>query len=72
MVVVVGWIGHVSHHLRSLLDAFEFIVLCAFVCRKWYFDAQFTKTLLYSRGTKVWRFWFCSGKKLKYAHFESL
>jgi hypothetical protein len=29
---VIGRIGVVSHHLRSLLGAIELTVLCAFVC----------------------------------------
>jgi hypothetical protein len=34
---VVGRIGHVSHHLGSLLGAIdEFTILCAFVCRVGY------------------------------------
>ena len=37
---MIGRIGHVSHHLSSLLGTIEFIVLCAFVFRVGYFDAQ--------------------------------
>ena len=43
---MIGWIGVVSHHLRLLLGAIELIVLCAFVCRVEYFDAQIKETLL--------------------------
>ena len=44
---VIGQIGRVSHHLESLLGAFESIILCAFVCRVGYFNAQIRETLLY-------------------------
>ena len=44
---MIDWIGVVSHHLRSLLDAIELTVLCASVCRVRYFDAQIRETLLY-------------------------
>ena len=40
---VIGWIGVVSHHLWSLLGAIERTILCAFVCRVGYFDAQLGK-----------------------------
>ena len=44
-----GWalIGHVSHHLGSILGAIELTVLCAFICTVGYFDAQIRETLLY-------------------------
>jgi hypothetical protein len=38
--VVTGHIGHVSCHLGSLLSAIELIVLCVFVCKVGFFDAQ--------------------------------
>ena len=33
-----GRIGVVSHHLRTLLGAIKYIVLCVFVCEVEYFD----------------------------------
>ena len=44
---MIGQIGLVSHHLQSLLGAVELTVLCAFVCRVRYLDAQIRSTLLY-------------------------
>ena len=44
---MIGHIGIASHDLRSLLDAIELIVLCAFVCKVGYYDAQIRETLLY-------------------------
>ena len=44
---MIGWIGHVSHHLRSLLGVIELTILCAFVCKVGCFDAQIRETLLY-------------------------
>ena len=44
---VIGWLGHLLHHLRSLLGAIEVTVLCAFVCRVRCYDAQIRETLLY-------------------------
>ena len=41
------WIGHVSHHLRSHLDAVEFTILYAFACRVEYLNAQMRQTLQY-------------------------
>ena len=35
---MIGWIGFVSHHLRSLLDAIKLTVLCVFVCGVEYLD----------------------------------
>ena len=32
-MLVIGWIGGVSHHFRMLLGAIELIILCAFVCK---------------------------------------
>jgi hypothetical protein len=40
-------IGVVSHHLRSLLGAIEFIVSGPFVSRVGYFDAHIRRTLVY-------------------------
>ena len=45
---VIGLIGVVSHHLRSFFGAIELAVLCAFLCKVGYFDAQIRKTLLYN------------------------
>ena len=44
---MIGWIGHISHHLRSLLGVLELIVLCASACNIGYFDAQIKNILLY-------------------------
>ena len=44
---MISWMGVVSHQLQSLLGAIELILLCAFICRVGYFDAQTKKTLLY-------------------------
>ena len=44
---MIGRIGDVLHHLRSLLGAIELYVLYAFVCRVGYFDSQIRETLLY-------------------------
>ena len=41
------WIGLVSCHLGSPRGAIELTVLCAFVCKVGYFDAQIKKILLY-------------------------
>ena len=30
---VIGWIGHVSHHLGPLLGAIELTDSCAFACK---------------------------------------
>ena len=37
---MIGQIGHFSHHLGSPLGAIELTVLCAYVCKVKYFDAQ--------------------------------
>ena len=37
---MIGKIGYVSHHLGSLADAIELTILCAFVFKIGYFDAQ--------------------------------
>jgi hypothetical protein len=44
---VIGWIGHISHHLGSVLSAIELTVLCVFVSIVGYFDDQIRETLLY-------------------------
>ena len=44
---MIGQIGVIPHNLRSLLGAIELIVLCVFVCRVGYFDAQIRETLVY-------------------------
>lgn len=36
---IIGWIGHVSYHLGSLVSIIELTVLCALVCKVGYFDA---------------------------------
>ena len=50
---MIAWIGIISCHLQSLLGAIELIVLCAFMCKVGYFDAQIKKTLLYKEGGGV-------------------
>ena len=44
---MIGRIGVVSHHLRSLLGAINLTVLLVFVYGVEYFDVQIRKTLLY-------------------------
>ena len=44
------WDAIVSHHLQSLLGVIELTVLCAFVCKVGYIDAQIEETLL-----NMWR-----------------
>ena len=44
---MVGRISVVSHHSQSLLGVIELTILCAFVCRVGYFDAQIRETLQY-------------------------
>ena len=44
---VIGQIGVVSYHLRSLLGVVKLTILCAFLCKVGYFDAQLRETLLY-------------------------
>ena len=51
--VVTGRIGYVSCHLGSLLSAIEFTVLCVFVCKVGYFDAQIKDTLLFKYGIRL-------------------
>ena len=48
--VVIGSIGHILHCLESLLDVIEWTLLCTFICREGYFDAQIWETLLYKQG----------------------
>ena len=43
---MIEWISHVSHHLGSLLSDIELIILCAFVCKVGYFDAQIRETII--------------------------
>lgn len=45
--VMIGRIGHVSYDVGFLLSDTELIVLCAFMCRAGYFDAQISESLLY-------------------------
>ena len=47
---MIGGIGVVSHHLQPLLGAMELIILCAFISKVYYFDAQIRETLLYKQG----------------------
>ena len=47
---VIGQIDHLSHHLGSLLRGIELTVLCGFVCRVEYFDAQSRENLPYKHG----------------------
>ena len=44
---MIGWIGVVSHHLRSLLGAIKLTVLRVFVCGVEYFDVEIRESLLY-------------------------
>ena len=44
---VIGRTGLASHHLESLLGVIDLIVLCAFMCKVKYYDAQIRETLLY-------------------------
>ena len=44
---MIGKIDYVSHHLESLSGVIELTVLCAFVFKVGYFDAQIRETLLY-------------------------
>jgi hypothetical protein len=46
---MIGRIGVVSHHLRSLVDAIELNVLCAFVCVVECFDAHIIDIMVYNR-----------------------
>jgi hypothetical protein len=46
-VAVIGEISVASHHLRSLLTTFQSTILCVFVCKVGYFDAQVGNSLLY-------------------------
>ena len=48
--VVIGQIGATTDHLRSLLCAIKSIVLCTFICKVGYFDAQIRETLLFQVG----------------------
>jgi hypothetical protein len=38
---VIGWIGHVSHHLGLLLGAIELTSSCAFVCKVGQIDCPY-------------------------------
>jgi hypothetical protein len=44
---MIGWMGITSQDLQSLLGAIKLIVLCAFVCKVGYCDAQIREALLY-------------------------
>ena len=46
---MIGQIGVVSHHLRSIVNAIELNVLCAFVCIVEYFDAHIIDIMVYNR-----------------------
>ena len=41
---MIGRIGTVSHNLPSVMGAIELIIVCAFVCKVGYFDAQIRET----------------------------
>ena len=45
---LIGRIGVVSQHLRSLLGPIELTILWAFVYRIGYYDAQIMETLIYN------------------------
>ena len=45
--VMIGRIGLVSHHLRSLLGVIKLIVLRVFVCGVEYLEVYYRETLLY-------------------------
>ena len=47
---MIGQIGHVSHHLESLVVAIKLTIVYAFVCKVGYFEAQVRGTLCTSRG----------------------
>ena len=47
---VMGCIGPISHDMGLLMGAIELSVLCTFICRVGYFDAQIRETLLYKEG----------------------
>ena len=44
---LINHIGVISHHLESLLSATELSILCPFICRVGYVDAQIRETLLH-------------------------
>ena len=44
---MIGRIGVVSHHVRSLLGAIKLTILRIFVCGVEYFDVLIRETLLY-------------------------
>ena len=44
---MIGWIGVISCHMQLILSAMELTILCAFICKIGYFDAQVRETLLY-------------------------
>ena len=61
---VIGWIGAISHQVWSLLGVVELTILCAFVSKVGYFDAQSRQVQLtclsknnvtnYLQGVKLW------------------
>ena len=44
---MIGRIGTVSHHLRSLLGTIELTILCAFIRKVGYFDGHIRETPLH-------------------------
>ena len=44
---MIGWIDVIAHHSQSFLGAIELTVMCAFICKVGYFDAQIRETLVY-------------------------
>ena len=44
---MIGWIGVISYHMQLILSVMELTILCAFICKIRYFDAQVRETLLY-------------------------
>ena len=64
--VVTSLIGVVSRHMRSLNDAIEFIILCAFIHKVGYFDVHIRETLVYKKGVDL----LASLGKYKYIYKE--
>ena len=60
-----GWIGVVSHHLRSLLDVIALTVLCAFIFKVGYFDAKIREIFVQLRSLTYLHVW---GNVTKYLH----
>ena len=47
---MICWIDVVSHHLQPLMGAIELNIMCAFVCKVGYFDAQLREKLCIQVG----------------------